>query len=145
MWGRLGRLGKVEVCPALEPDAHALVRAKGEWGRTELRIFDGNGLEEGQDIVAIICNGCQHLGRGRIDRGLLCLTWICLRFLGFNSNNAIVVVGLVCLACGIRVRYPICDGAGENLEELARVRLAVEDRGLFQKWQEEDGVARSSV
>ena len=33
LWVRIGQRGKVDVCPALEPDAHALVRAKGEWGR----------------------------------------------------------------------------------------------------------------
>ena len=33
LWGCLRRRGKVDVCPALEPDARVLVRAKGEWGR----------------------------------------------------------------------------------------------------------------
>ena len=51
---------------------------------------------------------------------LLCLC-------GFNCDDAIVVVGLVYLARGIRVRRPLRDGAGENLEELSHVRLAVED------------------
>ena len=37
------------------------------------------------------------------------------------------------------------DGVSENLEVLACVRLAVEDRGLHQKRREEDGVAQSSV
>ena len=29
LWRRLGRHGEVYVCPALEPDARAIVRAKG--------------------------------------------------------------------------------------------------------------------
>ena len=122
-----------------------LVRAKGEWGRNDSRRFDGNGLEEGQDIVAIICNGGQRLGDGRLGGGLLRLTWLRFRFLGVNGVNDIVIVGLICLACGILVLRPLRDGAGENIEEIARVLLAVEDRCLHHKWREEEGVARSQV
>ena len=95
LWVRLGRLGKVDVCPALEPNARAIVRAKGEWGRDDLRRFEGNGLEEGQDVVAIVCDGGQRLGGGRLDDGLLRLSWIPLRFLGVNGDDDIVVIGLV--------------------------------------------------
>ena len=145
LWGRRGRLGKFDVCPVLESDARALFRAKGEWGCEESRIFDGNGLEEGQDVIAIVYDGGQRLGGGRFGEGLLRLTWICFGFLGFNSDNAIVFLGLVCLACGIRVRLPLRDGAGENILELARFQLAVEDCGLRQKSREDDGVAWSPV
>ena len=145
LWGRLGRLGKVDVYPTLEQDALALVRAKGEWGHDDSRGFDGNGLEEGQDIVAIVCDGVQRLNGGRLGGGLLCLKWIRFCFIGVNGDDAIVVIGLVCLACGILFLCPLCDGAGKNLEELARVQLAVEDCGLRQKWWEEDGVAQSPV
>ena len=64
---------------------------------------------------------------------------------GFNRDDAIVVIGLVGLTQGFRVQRPLRNGGGENLEELARVRLAVEYCGLRQKWREEDGVAGSQV
>ena len=121
LWGQLGRRGKVDVCPALEPDAGALVRAKGEWGRHNSRRFDGDCLEEGEDVVAIFCNGCQHLGRGCLGGGQLRLTWIRFRVPSLNRDDAIVFVGLVCLACGILLLLPLHYVEGENLEELAHV------------------------
>ena len=126
--GRLGRLGHVEVCPALEPYMSTLVRAKGEWGRNNLGGFDSNGLEEGQDVVTIVCDGGQRLGGGRIGGGLLLLTCLRLCFLGVNGDDAIVDIGLVCLAFGILVLCLLRDGAGDNVEELACVRLAVDYR-----------------
>ena len=54
LWGRRGRLWQIHVCPSLEPDARALVRAKGEWGREDSRRFDKNGMEESQDVVEIV-------------------------------------------------------------------------------------------
>ena len=69
LWIWLGRRGEVDVCTTLEPDARALVCAKGEWIRNDSWKFDCNGLEEGLDVVVIICNGGQ-----RLDGGLLCLT-----------------------------------------------------------------------
>ena len=111
----------------------ALVRTKGEWGRNDSRIFDGNGLEGGEDIFAIVCDGGQRLGGGRLGGCLLLLNWLRLCFLGINGDDAIVVIGLVCPACGILVLCPLHDGAGENIEELARVRISVEDCGLRQK------------
>ena len=92
--GRIGRLGKVNVCLALEPDARALVCAKGEWGCDDWRRFDGNGLEEGQGVVAIVCDGSQRLGGGCLGGGLLRLTWLRFRVLGLNGDDAIVVVGI---------------------------------------------------
>ena len=139
-WGRIGQRGKVDVYPALEPDACALVHAKGEWGRNDSHIFDGNVLEEGQDVSAIVCNGGQRLVGGR-----LCLTWLRFCVLSLNGDDAIIVIGLVFLACGIIFLRPLRDGAGENLEELARVRLSMEDHGVRQKWWEEDGVAQIPV
>ena len=125
----------------LEPDARALVRAKGEWNCDDSWIFDSNGLEEGQDVVAIVYNGGQCLGGG-----LLRLNWIRrLCVLGLDGDDAIVVVGLVCLACGFLFLRPIHDGAGEKLQELSCVRLPADDCGLCEKCQEEDGVARSPV
>ena len=124
----MGGKGKVGVCRALEPVARALVRAKGEWSRDESFRFDGNGLEEYQDVVAIVCDSGQHIGGSR-----LCLTWFRFRVLSLNGDDAIVVVGLVYLVCGVLFLRPLRDGAGENLEELVRVRLAVEDQGLRQK------------
>ena len=135
LWGRLGRLGKVDVCPALEPDTCALVRAKGEWGCDDSRGFNGNGLEEGQDVVASVCNGGKRRDGGRLGSGLIRLTWLLLRFLGVIGYNDIFIVGSVCLTCGILILFPLRDGAGENLEELARVQLAVEYRSLRQKWR----------
>ena len=75
-----------------------LVRTKGEWGREYQRRFDNNGLDEVQDVVAIVCDGGQRLGGGRFGGGLLCLTWICFGFRGLNRDDTIVVVGLICLA-----------------------------------------------
>ena len=141
MWGQRRRLGKVGVCPALELDACGLVRAKEEWGHKYLRRFYGNSLKEGQAVVAIVCDGVQRLDDGRLGGALLCLTWFCFGFLGFNSDNAIIIVGLVCLICGIRVQHPLRAGERENLEELARVQLALEDCSLHQKC----GVAGSPV
>ena len=43
--GKLKQCEEVNVCPALEPDAHALVRVKGEWSRDDSWRFDVNGLE----------------------------------------------------------------------------------------------------
>ena len=120
LWGWLGRRGNVDVYPELKPDVYALVRAKGEWNRNDLWIFYGIGLEEGQDVVAIVCNGGQRLGGG-----LLHINWLRFRVLGLNGDDAIVVVGLICLACGFLFLRPLRDGAGENIEDIARVRLAV--------------------
>ena len=90
LWGRLGRRGKVYACPAFEPDARALVRAKGEWSSNDSWRFYGNCLEEGKDVVAIVCGGGQRLGGG-----LLRLTYLRFRVLILNGDNATVVVGLV--------------------------------------------------
>ena len=139
--GGLGRLTSVHSWN----QTRVLVRAKGDWGTDDSRRFYGNGLEEGQDVVAIICDGGQRLGGGRLSGGLLRLNWFCLCFFGVNGDDTIVVIGLVCLSCEILVLRPLHDGSGENLEELARVRLAVEDRGLRQKRRKEDGVAWSPV
>ena len=68
----------------------------------------------------IVCDGGQRLGGGRFGGGLLRLTWL-FRLRGFDHHNAIVVAGLVGTARGIRVRRPLRDGAGENLQELARI------------------------
>ena len=40
---------------------------------------------------------------------------------------------------------PLRDGASKNIQELARIRLPVEDCNLREEWQEEDGVARRPV
>ena len=40
---------------------------------------------------------------------------------------------------------PLCDGASENIQELACFQLPVEDRVLREKWREEDGIAWSPV
>ena len=64
LWGRLGWCGEVDVCPTLETDTRSLVRAKEEKIHDDLWIFYGNSLEEGQDVVAIVCDGVQRLGGG---------------------------------------------------------------------------------
>ena len=93
----------------------ALFRAKEEWRREKSRGFDCGGLEEGQDVVAIVCNGGQRLGGSRLGGGLLCLTWLlCLGgsrlgegllhlaqlfcFSSFDRHDAIIVAGLIGLA-----------------------------------------------
>ena len=35
LWGWIGPHGEVDVCPTTETDAHALVRAKREWRRSD--------------------------------------------------------------------------------------------------------------
>ena len=123
----------------------ALVSAKGEWCRENSRRFDGNGLWERQEIVAIFCDGGQHLDGSCFGGSLLRLTWLCFDLRGFNRDNAIVIVGFVCLAQRFGVRLPLRDGASKNLEELACVRLAMKDCGLCQKWREEDGESLSEA
>ena len=71
---------------------------KGEWGRKNSSKFDRNVLEEGQDVVAIVCNGGKRLGGSSFGGGLLRLTWLCFGFCGFICYNAILFVGLVCFA-----------------------------------------------
>ena len=94
----------------------ALVRTKGERSCDDSWIFDRNGLEEGQEIVAFVCDGGQHLGNG-----LLRLTWLRFRVISLNGDDAIIVVGLIYLACGFLFLRQLREGAGENIEELARV------------------------
>ena len=57
LWGRRGRLWQVHVCPSLEPDARFLVYAKREWHCNNSGGFHGDGLKEGQDVIAIDCKG----------------------------------------------------------------------------------------
>ena len=85
-----------------------------------------------------------NVSNGRFGGGLLRLTWL-FGLRGFNRHDTIVIAGLIGLTRGIRVRCPLRDGAGENLQELARVQLAVEDCGLRKKWREEESVAGSPV
>ena len=87
LWGRRGQLWKIHVCPSLEPDARSLVHAKGEWLRENLRGFDCDGLEEGQDVAVIVCNGGQRLGNGRLGGGLL-------RIFVFFDSGALTVTTL---------------------------------------------------
>ena len=42
------------------------------------RPCSGSDLEEGQDVVVIVCNGGQRLGGDRLGRGLICLTGLLL-------------------------------------------------------------------
>ena len=141
LWGQLGRGGEVDVCPTLEPDVCAHVRAKGKWSCNKSWIFDGNGLEEGQDVVTIVCDGGQRLGDG-----LIFLTWFCqLHVVCIDGYYAIVVVVLVCLNGGFLFLCPLRDGAGKNLQEIARVRLPVEDCSLREDWQGGNDIARSPV
>ena len=68
------------------------------------------------------------------------------RFLGFRGfrcfhrDNAIVVASLVGLAWWRRVRAPLRDQVGEDIQEFSCVRLAMENGNLLQESQEEDGV-----
>ena len=133
----VGRLASVQRWN----QTRALVRAMREWIRDDSWIFDGNGLGEGQDVVTIVCNGGQRLGSGLIH-----LNWLFrLHVLGLDGDDAIFVIVFVCLAGGFLFLCPLRDGAGENLQDLARVQLPVEDRGLREKWREEDGFAQSPV
>ena len=64
LWSRLGRRGEVHVCPTTEPDTRVIVRAKEEWIRNDSWRLDCDGLEEGQDVAEIFCDGGQRLGVG---------------------------------------------------------------------------------
>ena len=125
----------------MESDVHALVCANGEWIRDESWRLDCNGLEESQDFFAIVCNGGHHIGGG-----LLRLTWFRqLLILCLHCDEAVFVVVLVCLAGVLPFLFPLRDGVSKNLQKLACVRLPVKDRGLCEKWREEDDVAWSPV
>ena len=117
LWSRLGWREEVDVCPTTEPDARALVRAKGEWNRDDSWRLGCDGLGEGLDVVAIFCNGGQRLGGG-----LLCLTCFrCLLVLCLHADFSVFVVSVVFPARGFPFLCPLRDGAIENLQELARV------------------------
>ena len=126
---RLERHGKVDVCPITEPDARALVGAKGEWSRDDLWRLDCGGLEEGQELVAIVCDGVQRLGGGLLR--LTCFGRLLIFCL--DGDNAVFVVVIVCIAGVFPFLRPICDGAIKNLQDLARLRLPVEDCSLCEK------------
>ena len=70
---------------------------------------------------------------------------------GFFASAALIVTTLpLSLASSASLEGSTSDAHSvmepfENLQELARVRLAVEDGGLCQKWREEDGVAGRPV
>ena len=141
LWIRLGRRGEVDVCPMTEPDTRTLVCAKGDWSRNDLWRLDCNILEEGQDVVEIVCDGGQRLGSGQI-----CLTFIFRLFLlCLHAAFAVFVLFVVFPTVGFYFLCPLRDGARENIQELARVRLLVEDCGFRKEWREEDGVARRLV
>ena len=96
LWSRLGRPGEVDVCSTTEPDARALVCAKVEWSCDDPWRLDCDGLEEGQDVIAIICDCGQRLGGG-----LFLLT--CLRrllLLCLYAAFAVLVVVVVFPAVG---------------------------------------------
>ena len=102
LWSQLGRRGEVDVCPTMEPEARALVRTKGERIRNDSWRLDCDGLEKGQEVVAIVCNGDQSLGSG-----LLFLT--CLRHLlvlCLHTAFAVFVVVIVFPAGGFPLPSP---------------------------------------
>ena len=138
LWSRLGRLGEVDVCPMTELDARAIVRAKGEWIRDDSWRLDCDGLEEGQDVAGIVCDGGQRLGDI-----LICLTWLLrLLVLCLYADFSVFIVVVVFPAGVSLFLCPLCDGASKNIQDLARIRLPVEDCGLREKFQEEDGILR---
>ena len=57
-WSSGAGLGGLERLTSVQRwnQTRALVRAKGEWGRDDTRLFNGNSLEEGQDLIAENCN-----------------------------------------------------------------------------------------
>ena len=117
LWSRLWRRGEVDVCPMTEPYAHALIRAKGEWIRNDFWRLNCKGLEEGQYVFTIICDGGQRLGGG-----LICLT--CFRrllVLCLHAEFTVFVVVAVFTIGGFPFLRPLCDGASENIQGIARV------------------------
>ena len=93
--------------------------------------LDCNGLEEGQDVVAIICNGGQRLGRG-----LILHSWFCrLLVLYLYGDFAVFIVVVVFPAGVFPFLHLLRDGASKNIQELACVRLAVDYFGLREKWR----------
>ena len=117
MWSLIGQSREVDVRPTMEPDKCALLRAKGEWSRNDPWRLDCNGLEEGQDIVAIFCDGGQ-----RIRSVMLCLTLFCqLLILYLVGDDAVFVTVFVCLAGVLPLLCPIRDVANKNLQDIALV------------------------
>ena len=106
-----------------------------------MRRLDCDGLEEGQDVVGIVCNGGQRLGCGQLR--LTCLRRILV--LCLNAAFAVFVIVVVFPAGVSPFLRPLCDGASENIQELARVQLPVEDCSLHKEWREKDGVAQRPV
>ena len=140
LWTGLSSMGRF-MSVQQRNQSRVLVRAKGDWSRDNLWILDCNGLEKGQYIIAIVCDGGQCLGGS-----LLCLT--CFRrplSLFLHAYFAFFVVAVVFPFGGFPFLHPLLDGAIENLQELACVRLPVDNCGIRDECWEEDGVARRSV
>ena len=58
----------------------------------------------------------------------------------FHRDDAIVVASLVGLAWWRRVRGPLHDQAGKDLQRFSCIRLAMDNGDLRQEGREEDGV-----
>ena len=107
----------------MEPDVCALLRANVEWRRNESWRFDCDGLEEGQDVVTIVCDGVH-----RLISGLLRLTWFRrLLVLCLYGDYGVFVVVVVFPADVFPFLLPLRDEVRKIIQELARVQLPVED------------------
>ena len=118
LWIQLGRCGEVGVCLKTELDVRVFVRAKGEWSRDDSWRLACDGLEEDQDVVAIVCDGGQHLGGG-----LLRLTWFCrLLVLCLDGDYTVFVVFIVCFAGVFPYLCPLRDGASKYRQVSSKIQ-----------------------
>ena len=113
----------------------ALVCAKIEWCHGDSWGLGCDGLEEGQEAVAIVYGGVQRLGSG-----LICLSFI--RRIFVLCLHAAFTFVIVVVFPFLR---PLRDGAIENIQELSCVQLPVAYCSLREEWREEDGVERRPV
>ena len=124
--GGVGRLMSIQQ----RNQTRVLVRTKGEWGRDESWRLDCDGLEEVQDVFAIVCNGGQ-----RLDGGLLCLNFLRRLFVICLHTTFYVFAVVVFPAGGLPFLCSLYYGASKNLQEIARVQLPMEDCGLREEWR----------
>ena len=77
---------------------------------------------------------------------MLCFAPLCFFFvLCLNAAFAFIFVVIVVSAGVFPLIHPLHDGASKNIQELGCVCFPVEDCDFYEKWQEEDSVARRPI
>ena len=76
-------------------------------------------MEEGQDVLTIVCGGGQHIGSG-----LIYLTWFRrLLVLCLYAGFAVFVVVVAFPASVFPFLRPLRNGASKNIQGIVRVRI----------------------